>query len=253
MAEIKLDNISLTYPLLGGGVRRKVKDEGLAGAGSIVKDKKRYSRSVVALKNISAHLSDGDRVGLIGHNGSGKSTLLRVMAGIYEPNVGRVSITGDIAALFSAGVGIKNDATGRRNIELAGIMAGLSKSAQVDLVKSVADFTELGQYLDMPVRTYSNGMAMRLKFACATAFSPEIMLIDEWLGAGDITFQKKALQRVNERVQTAGIMVLASHQTKLIQNECNKAIWLDGGVMRRMGPTKEVVAEMLDFAKAKKT
>lgn len=243
MAEIIFDHISLAYPLLGGGVRRKLNNETLKSAGAVVKDTTNRGRSVVALSDITLHLQDGDRVGLIGRNGSGKSTLLRVAAGIYEPLTGNVSISGTIASLFSVGLGMKPDATGYRNIELSALIAGFSKEEIQEQRPRIAEFSELGEYLDMPVRTYSNGMAMRLKFACATAFSPNILLMDEWLGAGDPAFQAKAQKRMRTLVEDAGILMLASHNHKQLAAECNKAIWLDKGVMKAFGPVKEVIEQ----------
>ncbi|MEM6625991.1 MAG: ABC transporter ATP-binding protein [Pseudomonadota bacterium] len=245
MIEIRLENVTLTYPMLGGGVRKKLGDTAaLVGAGSVVTDDDDRGRSIVALSDISLHLKEGARVGLIGRNGSGKSTLLRVMAGIYEPLTGRVGIAGEVASLFNVGLGMKPEASGYRNIELAGLMAGQSHKAIAEKLPEIADFSELGQYLNMPVRTYSSGMAMRLKFACATAFSPDILLMDEWLGAGDAAFQEKAKQRMATMVQNAGILVLASHSVRLITDNCDKAIWLDRGRMAAFGPVDDVLAEM---------
>ena len=243
MVEIVLENVTLTYPMLGGGSSKRLAGESLVGAGSVVTNADNRSRSVVAIEDVSLSMGDGDRVALIGRNGSGKSTLLRVIAGIYEPLVGRVRVHGAIASLFSAGLGMKPEATGWHNIELAGLMAGYSAKQVAEAASEIAAFSELGQYLDMPVRTYSSGMAMRLKFSCATAFAPDILLMDEWLGAGDAAFQKKAHERMRKLVAQAGILVLASHNHHLLQKECNKAIWLDRGRMRAFGSVGEVFEE----------
>ncbi len=246
MAFIHLDQVSLTYPMLGAGSRNLVTKTALVGAGNVLKDKKQRSSGIVALSDISLKIEVGDRVGLVGRNGSGKSTLLRVMAGIYEPLEGRVHVEGTIASLFSLGLGTKTEANGYRNIELAGLMAGYSRDQIDEKLPAIAEFTGLGQYLNMPVRTYSNGMAMRLKFACGTAFSPEVLLMDEWLGAGDPSFQKKASDKMAELVEQAGILVLASHNHQLIKNSCNKVIWLDRGEMKLFGPVDEVLEQVDD-------
>lgn len=242
MAEIQLANVTLAFPMLGSGMRRQIVGEA-TGAGAIIRDDGKRGRSVVALNNISLSLQNGDRVGLIGRNGSGKSTLLRVMSGIYEPLEGEVSVRGKIASMFNVGLGVRPEATGYRNIVLTGLVAGYSRAEIEAMTPDIVEFAELGPYLNLPLRTYSNGMAMRLKFACATAFQPDILLMDEWLGAGDAEFREKAEQRMTELVEKAGILVLASHSDNLIQRMCNKVLWLDGGVMRAFGPTAEVMAQ----------
>ena len=243
MASIHLEDVQLSYPMLGGGSRKRVEGAMVQSAGAIVKDSSSRSRGISALRNISFSLMDGDRVGLIGHNGSGKSTLLRVLAGIYSPLKGKLQVEGRVASLFSVGLGMKPEASGFRNIELAGLMAGFSRREIDERLPEIADFCELGEYLNMPVRTYSNGMAMRLKFACGTAFEPEILLMDEWLGAGDPAFQKKAAKRMRELVDKAGILVLASHNHHQIAEECNMVIWLDRGEIRGIGPPRFILAE----------
>lgn len=248
MIEVVLRNVTLAYPMLGGGYKKKLSRNTTAsnpdGAGAIMRDEGKAGRSVVALSDISMHLRNGDRVGLVGRNGSGKSTLLKVVGGVYEPFVGELKVTGTIAALYNAALGIRREATGYRNIYLAGLMAGLSKAEIKEIVPKIAEFSELGEYLDMPVRTYSNGMAMRLRFACGTAFSPQILLMDEWLGAGDPVFQRKAQDRMTELLDQAGILMLASHNNNTIRRNCNKAVWLDRGVMRAFGNVDEVLAKL---------
>ena len=229
--------------MLGGGSRRKVAGHKVQTAGRIVKDSHARSRSITALSDISFELADGDRVGLIGHNGAGKSTLLRVLAGIYAPLRGKVSVEGRVASLFNVGLGMQPEVSGFRNIELAGLVAGYSAKEIESELPRIAEFSELGEYLNLPVRTYSNGMAMRLKFACSTAFEPDILLMDEWLGAGDQGFRMKANNRMRELVDKAGILVLASHNHRQIAEECNMAIWMEQGRVRSMGPVQFVIAE----------
>ena len=241
MASILLQNVTLSYPILGSDRSKVMPEDRLSGAGSLIRDDSSRTRSVVALENISLDLKDGDRLGLIGRNGSGKSTLLRVIAGVFEPLEGYIRVEGHIAGLFSLGLGIQPEATGYKNILISGLMAGFRREEVLEKLPEIIDFCELGEYLDMPVRTYSNGMAMRLKFACATAFNADILLMDEWLGAGDPEFQDKAQKRLRKLVDEAGIMILASHNHSVIRRSCNKLAWLDRGQLRAFGTVEEVL------------
>ena len=245
MAEIFVDDLTLAYPLLGSGVRKKIQKPRMSGAGLVSSNKDEKSKGVLALKNISFHIKDGDRLGIVGPNGAGKSTLLRVLAGIYEPSIGTVYVDGDIATLFNIGLGLQPDATGYQNIILSGLISGKTRKEIIAKIPEIEEFSELGGYLDLPVRTYSNGMAMRLKFAAGTTFSPNILLMDEWLGAGDKKFTQKARKRMNEIVSSAGILVLASHRQRLIQNECNKILWLEGGIMKAFGAVDDILPDFL--------
>lgn len=253
MAFIKLDDVSVVFPILGAGQAKKLDNKaGPEGAGTVVADSRNRGRGVVALANITIEAETGHRIGLIGRNGSGKSTLLRTIAGIYEPQLGEMQIQGRVAGLFNMGLGTRMEASGYRNIELAGLLAGYSRKETRERMPEIAEFTELGDYLNMPVRTYSNGMAMRLKFASGTAFSPDILLMDEWLGAGDPAFREKANQRMQKLVEDAGILFLASHNHNVIKRNCDRAIWLDNGVMRAFGPVDDVLeAEKEHRLKAK--
>jgi len=241
MASILLQNVTLSYPILGSDRSKVMPEDRLSGAGSLIRDDSSRTRSVVALENISLELKDGDRLGLIGRNGSGKSTLLRVIAGVFEPLEGYIRVEGHIAGLFSLGLGIQPEATGYKNILISGLMAGFRREEVLEKLPEIIDFCELGEYLDMPVRTYSNGMAMRLKFACATAFNADILLMDEWLGAGDPEFQDKAQKRLRKLVDEAGIMILASHNHSVIRRSCNKLAWLDRGQLRAFGTVEDVL------------
>ena len=213
----------------------------MESAGSVITNDASRSLGVAALRDLSFQLQDGDRLGIIGRNGSGKSTLLRVLAGVFEPQVGTVSVVGRVAALLSAGMGMQPDATGFRNIELIGLANGLSRAEIRVLAPEIAEFSGLGPYLEMPVTTYSNGMKMRLKFAACTAFDPDILLIDEWLNAGDADFRKKSEVRMNQLINTTGILVLATHKNRTILDICNKCLWLDRGCMQMFGEAKEVI------------
>lgn len=198
---------------------------------------------VQALKSLNLSLRHGDRLGLVGHNGAGKTTLLRVMAGVYEPTSGAVTAHGRVTPLFDVGLGIDPEATGYENIYLRGALLGMRRR-EIDAVKDeIADFTELGDYLDVPVRTYSSGMTLRLAFAVSTCMSPDILLMDEFLAVGDAHFIHRAEERLNRMVSRAGIMVLASHSRELIERLCDRAIWMEAGQIRMSGKADEVIRE----------
>lgn len=251
MPSITVTDVSLRYPVFGR-VPAPRQDEQAAkaaaasdgvdwrGAGALIPASGRGSNHIEALRDINFKLGPGDRLGLLGRNGSGKSTLLRVLAGVYPPSAGSVVVDGRTAPMFNVGLGVRPEATGRRNIILRGLLNRLSHAEAKAKVDEIVAFSELGPYIDMPVRTYSSGMAMRLAFATSTAFSPEILLLDEWIGAGDESFQQKAATRMNELVAQSGITVIATHKRELIRKVCTLALWLDGGGMRAFGPVSEV-------------
>lgn len=197
--------------------------------------------TVDALRDVSLSLERGDRLALIGANGAGKTTLLRVMAGIYEPVSGSVQVGGRISPMFDIALGIDGDLSGYDNIRLRGLLLGLSSREIERLLPLIVDFTELGDYLDMPVRTYSSGMMLRLTFAVATCYEPEVLLMDEWILAGDAHFMAKARERVDSFVQKASILVLASHNLEVCRRWCNKAVWMDQGSIKAFGPVDDVV------------
>jgi ABC-type polysaccharide/polyol phosphate transport system ATPase subunit len=205
---------------------------------------------VRALDNISLDLRQGDRLAIIGHNGSGKSTLLRVLAGIYHPQQGIVECDRAVSSLFNISLGFRADASGYRNILLKGLIAGKTRGEIDRLLPGIAEFTELGPYLHMPLRTYSQGMAMRLAFAIATAFSNDILLMDEWIGAGDAQFLEKAVSRMTSFVDSAQILVLASHSASLLRRVANKAIWLESGRIRAVGSVDDLLSQYETEAKA---
>jgi ABC-2 type transport system ATP-binding protein len=185
--------------------------------------------TVKALKNVTFAAHDGDRIALVGDNGSGKSTLLRVASKVYPPTSGHVAITGNISPMFDAMLGMSMDATGLENIQIAGTIWGMSRAQIKNSVDDIAEFTELGDYLKVPVRTYSNGMMLRLAFAIATARDPEILLIDEIIGVGDATFFDKAFSRLRKLAQRSRILMIASHADERLRQLCDKALWLSHG------------------------
>jgi len=198
--------------------------------------------SVSALKNITFEAQHGDRIALIGNNGSGKSTLLRVLSEVYPPTTGSVRLTGRISPLFDATLGMSMDATGWENIRMCGRLWGLTRGEVEDSIADIVDFTELGNYLSVPVRTYSTGMMLRLAFAIATARAPDIMLIDEVIGVGDARFFEKAFARLRSVVERSSILFVASHADDILRQLCNKAIWLQSGTLMAYGDINEVIA-----------
>lgn len=194
---------------------------------------------VTALDDISFSLKAGDRLGLVGPNGSGKTTLLKVLYGIFKPTHGKVVLNGRVDALFNINLGFRREATGRRNIFLRGLINGRSKQEMEERVNEIIEFSELGDFIDMPIKSYSQGMAARLAFSMATCLDPEILLMDEWIGAGDARFQEKARERMNQLAESASIIVLASHNERLIKRSCNKILALDTGKIAYIGDKDE--------------
>lgn len=228
MAQIKFDNVTLQYPVYGShGMSLRSHLVRVSTGGNIEQDSK--TTVVTALKDVSFVLNDGDAVGLIGHNGAGKSTLLRTMAGIFPVTQGRVTLVGKTATVFEIGAGMDYELSGYDNIIHLGMMMGLSYSEAKALTPDIEVFTELGDFLQLPVRTYSSGMTMRLMFAVATAVTPEILLLDEMFSTGDADFKGKALLRMNKIINSAKIFVFASHDHQLLKTYCNRVFRLEHG------------------------
>jgi len=240
MARILVSGVSVDFPLYHGSSRSLKKTVFAAASGHIGKD--RQTRVVVqALREIGFELTTGDRLGLVGGNGAGKTTLLRVLAGIYEPVAGQVRIEGSLTALLDPNLGMNQELTGRENILLRGLYAGLKRPAIWEFEEDVRDFAELGQFLDLPVRFYSSGMMVRLGFALATAIHPQVLLMDEWFLAGDSAFMAKARARLENMVRGAEILVLSSHEMAVVQAWSTRVIWLDHGRIRADGSAQEVL------------
>ena len=194
---------------------------------------------VKALQNISFEVQDGDRIGLIGRNGSGKSTLLRVLAGIYEPSKGQISVEGKAIALLEMGLGMDDTLTGYQNIKLRGMLLGMSPEEVEEKTPEIAEFTDLGDYLHLPIKTYSSGMRVRLAFAISTAIHAELLLLDEVIGVGDAAFIEKANTRLREFQERANIVFLASHSNSIIAEMCTKVIWLESGELKYYGDVEK--------------
>jgi ABC-type polysaccharide/polyol phosphate transport system ATPase subunit len=194
-----------------------------------------------ALQNLCFEIGDGERVGILGANGSGKSTLLRLLAGIYHPTSGQRRVEGRVSSLFELGLGFEMEATGWKNIRFRGFLQGESVESVRRKAPEIAAFSELGDFLDMPTRYYSSGMLVRLAFSAATTMEPEILLIDEVLGAGDRAFQQKAQKRLRDMVEQARILVVVSHELPVLSGLCQRGIWLDKGRVLADGPIDEVI------------
>jgi lipopolysaccharide transport system ATP-binding protein len=229
MARVHAENVVVDFPIYGSK-SRSLKNAFIRAAtgGALAADA--ADRVVVrALDGLSFELLEGDRVGIVGHNGSGKTTLLRVIAGAYEPVSGSVEITGRVASMLSIMIGVDWEATGYENIYLRAALMGVRPRDVAPLVDEICEFAELGNYIEMPVRTYSSGMVMRLAFAISTCISADIILMDEWLSVGDPAFREKAQQRLRRMLDQAKILVLASHDERLIRDNCNRILHLDHG------------------------
>ncbi len=198
---------------------------------------------VKALNGVSIDFEQGDRVGLLGHNGSGKTTLLRTLAGIYEPVSGTVITTGRVVPLFDLQLGMDPDATGLENIWLRGTMLGLSKQQISERFDDIVEFTELGNYLYMPIRTYSQGMQVRLAFGISTAITPDILILDEMIATGDAAFIERANLRLKSFLERTGILVVASHNTTMLQDWCNKGLLLEQGKIAAQGSIEDVISQ----------
>ncbi|HLY59028.1 MAG TPA: ABC transporter ATP-binding protein [Stellaceae bacterium] len=239
---IRLHDVHLDFPVYNAGSRSLKKSLLWRGTGGAVASDANNRVVVHALDGVTLELKHGARVGLIGHNGAGKTTLLRVMAGVYEPNQGRVAIAGRICSLFDLGFGMNVEATGYANIILRGLHLGLSRREIIALTPEIAEYTELGPYLDMPLRTYSAGMRTRLAFAVSTSIQSEIMLIDEGILAGDLHFLNKARDRLSTVLGGTSIVVLATHSPDLMRDWCDSAILLRAGKIVGVGPVDDMLA-----------
>ena len=247
---VSLEQVSVSFPVYHGGSRSLKKRVLFHGSGGRIGRDANHEVVIEALREVSFSLSAGDRLALIGANGSGKTTLLRTIAGIYEPVVGKVITRGRISPMFDISFGIDADLSGYDNIRLRALLLGLPPGAIEEHLSDIVEFTELGDYLDMPVRTYSSGMILRLGFAVATCFKPEILLMDEWILAGDAHFMSKAEARVLNFVERARVMVLASHDLQLCRRWCTMGVWLDQGAIREIGPIDMVIGQYTESVAA---
>jgi lipopolysaccharide transport system ATP-binding protein len=238
-----LEDLSVEFPIYnahGRSLKRSLMHMTTGGYLGLGKDDRVVVR---ALSNINLRMAHGDRIALIGHNGAGKTTLLRVLGGVYEPTGGRISSRGKIAALADIMLGIDPESTGHENISIRGRMLGLTQKEVESRRDEIVDFSGLGDFLDMPVRTYSSGMVLRLAFAVSTCVVPDILLLDEWIGAGDANFLSKAEGRLKQLIGATGILVLATHSLQLARNICSRGVWMEHGTVKADGPIDQVIRE----------
>jgi lipopolysaccharide transport system ATP-binding protein len=240
-ASIDARDVSVLFPLYHGNSRSLKKLLVSAASGRLAEDQQ-HRVVVRALSDINFSLKSGERLGLVGSNGAGKTTLLRVLAGIYEPVTGHVRLRGTLNALLDPSLGMNPDLTGRENIMLRGLYNGLQRPMLARLEDDVIAFSELSDFIDLPMRIYSAGMSVRLGFALATAMRPRILLMDEWFLAGDAAFMEKARLRLEEMVRAADILVLSTHNDAIVQEWCTRVMWLEKGRIRADGPAAEVMA-----------
>ena len=239
MAYIELKDVCIDFPIPKSKSRTDLRRSVKHTIGGKFKNSVGAS-SLRALDNITLQLTKGERVGLVGHNGAGKTTLLRVLAGVYPPSNGEIRCEGRIASLLDISLGFDLEASGYENIFLRGLYLGLTKHQISACIDKISNFTNLGNYLSMPIRTYSSGMLMRLAFAITTEVEPDIILMDEWISVGDTKFMEQAKERLESFINTSSIMVLASHSEDLIRSTCNKAILLGQGEILAQGSVEEV-------------
>jgi ABC-2 type transport system ATP-binding protein/lipopolysaccharide transport system ATP-binding protein len=242
MASITLRDVTVSFPIynsrgrsLKANVLRRVGGQIDGGDGAII--------TVEALQDVNLELEPGDRLALVGHNGAGKSTLLRVLAGAYEPSHGIAEIKGKVSSLLDLTMGMDPELTGRENIALRGVFLGMTFQETTAIAPEIEEFSELGGFMDLPMRTYSSGMTLRLAFAISTAVQPDILLLDEMISVGDAEFAKKAMSRIEEVIERSRILVLASHSPEILQRYCNKAVRLQGGRIVAAGSLSEILGE----------
>jgi ABC-type polysaccharide/polyol phosphate transport system ATPase subunit len=241
MKLIELDNVSLHFHVRCHG-RTSLKEYVLH---NLLRRRKQTMLEVKALEGINLTVEQGERIGIIGHNGAGKSTLLKLLAGIYPPTAGTRKVAGRVSSLFDIALGFEPEANGWDNIRFRSYLQGETPKSVEGRMQAIADFSELGEFLDMPVRFYSSGMLVRLAFSVATAIEPEILIVDEVLSAGDHSFQAKAQKRMKELISHAQAVVVVSHDEASLQQLCSRILWLDHGQIRMAGPGAEVIPAYL--------
>jgi lipopolysaccharide transport system ATP-binding protein len=242
MQKIDLQNVSVDFPVFNANGRSLTSRLLEVATGGRLDSDPSGHIQVKALDGITLTIKSGDRVALLGNNGAGKSTLLRTINGVYAPTTGSINIQGAVGSLIDIGLGINPEASGRENIFVRGALLGFSKSQIREKIDSIIEFSELGNFIELPVRTYSSGMHLRLAFAVSTMVRPEILLMDEWLSVGDDDFTQKAEARLKDLVGATKILVIATHSRDLVEKVCNRAIWLDQGRIMLDGSVDEVVA-----------
>jgi lipopolysaccharide transport system ATP-binding protein len=239
-ASVTFDNVGIEFPIYsahGRSFKRSVLQYTTGGRIGLSSNQRVV---VSALNNVSFTAEHGEHIGLIGHNGAGKSTMLRAVAGVYEPVFGTISVRGRVTSLIDLTLGMDMEASGYENIRIRCMLLGLQPREIDAHIDDIAEVTELGDFLAMPVRTYSSGMVLRLAFAISTSITPDILLMDEWIGAGDASFVKKAQARLRSLLGRTGILFIASHSEDIVKDNCTRAIWLEKGAIRSDGTPADV-------------
>lgn len=240
-SHIKFDQVGIDFPIYQASARMLKKTILQTAVGGFIRTSENKHVVVRALQDITLDIGSGERVALLGHNGAGKTTLLRAMAGIYYPTTGTVNVSGRRVPLFELGLGLDDEATGYENMLLRGLVIGLRRSEIERRMDDIASFSGLGDFLNLPIRTYSTGMILRLLFSIATSVDADILLMDEWLGTGDQEFVAKANDRLHKLVDRSHILLLASHDLGLLEKMCNRGIVLESGRIIFDGPINEAV------------
>jgi ABC-type polysaccharide/polyol phosphate transport system ATPase subunit len=241
---VPINNVTVDFPIYGAN-RQSLRHTLLARTGGLIRrEGQRHQRVIIrALDGVCLDLKEGDRFALVGHNGAGKSTLLRVLAGVYQPDSGSVRIDGKVSPLLNAAPGLDLEDSGYENIKTCGMYLGMSSDEVDAKLPDIAEFCELGEYLDLPIRTYSSGMLTRLCFAIATAIDPDVLLLDEGIAAGDARFASRAETRMQALIERTRILVLASHSEGLLKAMCNRGVLLEKGRVVAVGPIADIFVE----------
>lgn len=241
MSLVQLENVNLIFKVQR---ERRLKDIIIPGSNRF--NSFDHGKEVHAIKNMNLSLKDGDRLAMIGHNGAGKSTFLRMVSGIYAPTSGTISVDGRISGMFEFATGFEMEQNGWDNIYLRGLMLGETPDEIKSKMREIAEFSELGDFLNMPVKYYSSGMLIRLAFSVSTAINPDILLLDEAMAAGDAAFIQKAQKRMSEMMERSKILVLVTHGMQAAISLCNRCIWLDRGEIVMDGDPREVTAAYIE-------
>ena len=240
MSHINLKNVDLFFK-----TKREKRIKDILITGSKKFNKFSEDGQIHAIKNMNLNIKEGERVSIIGHNGAGKSTFLKMVCGIYPPTRGTLDVSGKISSMFELATGFEMESSGWDNIYLRGLMLGETPASIKEKMKEIAEFSELGDFLEMPVKYYSSGMFVRLAFSVSTAIKPDILLLDEVVAAGDASFLKKAEKRMNEMIDIAKIMVLVTHSMETAEKFTDRSIWMEKGEIMMDGKPKNVIKEYL--------
>lgn len=242
-ASVVFDKVSVEFPIYSAHGRSLKRSVLRFTTGGRIDVGSQQRMVISALNNLSFQAKHGERIGLVGHNGAGKSTLLRALAGVYEPLQGTIAISGRVGSLIDITIGMDMEATGYENIRIRSMLLGMTREEAAESAEEIGAMTELGDFLALPVRTYSSGMLLRLAFAISTAVVPDVLLMDEWIGAGDASFVKKAQDRLRRMLGRTGILFIASHAEAIIKDNCTRALWMDKGEIRADGEVDHVLKE----------